>query len=626
MKLSCLALLLVLLAPIPGRAQSSRQAAGSPVSDGASYYPVEQVQAGARGFGFTTFSGSKLERFEVEVLGVVEGQPNPRQRIILARLSGGMVDKTRVFAGMSGSPVYIDGRLVGAVAYTFAFATEPIAGITPIGQMISQLRDAPALPAGQTRGDLTFKDLVATATGASPASPFARLSGPPSISGLATAAAAPALSDYANQSLRPIATPVAFSGVPQAVIDMFAPEFERLGLMAVAGPGASTTIGPLSPSTEDTLKPGSSVVVSLVRGDYSAGAAGTVTERVGDRIYAFGHPFLSLGATAMPMAESDVIVVVPNLNNSFKFATATRTVGSIGQDRSSGIGGQLGRAPRMIPVHVTFKNSKGESADYNYEVIADPALAPLFLNITLLSTVLGSERQIGDQTIDVRGSIRLTGQPLMSFENRFAGSSNAAVAAAMSIGQPLQLILNSGFRDINVDGVDVTISASEDRNIGTLTRVSVDTTRVGRGETVHFQAYARTDDGVEYVERIPVTIPRDAPIGKLAVLIGDGASVVQLDESFAGFAPTNLSQLVNAINRLKKNDRLYVKLLRATGGAVVENQALTSLPPSVLSSLGSPRSTRAVTPLQTSTLYERELPPARFIVTGQQVIQIDVVR
>lgn len=624
MKHLCLALLLSMFVPAVVPAQSLTQPA--PSSKSSTYFPVEEVRTGMRGYGVTTFTGSKLERFEFEVLGIVEGQPNPRQRIILARLSGGTVDKTRVFAGMSGSPVYIDGRLVGAVAYTFAFATEPIAGITPIGQMVSQLRDIPQSSGTQTRGDLTFRDLVATRSSASPADSLKRLSAPESISGLSAAAAAPSLSAYAGQSLRPIATPIAFGGVPQLVIDMFAPDFERMGLMAVAAPGGGSAVEPMSPTTPDTLKPGSSVVVSLVRGDYSAGASGTVTERDGDRIFAFGHPFLSLGATAMPMSESEVIVVVPNLNNSFKFATATRTVGSIGQDRSSGIGGQLGRAPRMIPVRVSFKNSKGETNQFVYEVIGDPALAPLFLNITLLSTVLGSERQIGDQTIDVRGTIRLAGQPEISLENRFAGSSNAAVAAALSIGTPLQLLLSSGFRDINVDGVDVTISASEDRNIGSLTRVRVDQTRVGRGDTVELQAFARTDDGVEYVERIPIVVPRDAPLGKLAILIGDGATIAQSDESFAGFAPTNLSQLVRAINKLKKNDRLYVKLVRASGGAVVENQAMTALPPSVLSRLESPRSTNAVTLLQTATIFEKELPPARFIVTGQQVIQINVVR
>lgn len=396
--------------------------------------------------------------------------------------------------------------------------------------------------------------------------------------------------------------------------------------MPVAGAGAGSPIEPMSPYNDTTLEPGSSVVVSLVRGDYTAGAAGTVTERAGDRVYAFGHPFLSLGATSMPMAESDVVVVVPSLNTSFKFAKATRTVGSINQDRSSGIGGQLGSAVDMIPVRVNFKNSHGETSTYNYEVINDPTLGPLFVNITLLATVIGTERQIGDQTIDLKGKIHVAGQPEIAIENRFAGASNAAAAAALSLAQPLQLLMGSGFRDVSVNGIDVDISATENRDLGTLTRVWVDKTRVARGETVEVQAFARTEQGEEYVERIPIQIPRDAPIGKLFIVVGDGASMVASDETFAGFTPQNLSQLVAAINRLKKNDRLYVKLVRATGGAVVQNQQLTALPPSVLSSLGSPRASDAYTALQTSTLLERELPPARFVISGQQALTLNVVR
>ena len=624
MKQLCLALVCGLLFPAMGLAQSAPQ----PASASAKYFPIEEVRPGQRGYGMTVFEGTNIERFDVEILGVIDGQPNPKQKIIIGRLSGGKVDKTRVFAGMSGSPVYIDGRMVGAIAYSFAFATDAIAGITPIGQMIGQLKDAPAATTRATTGTYSFKDLVAARQSVATNVPqfLGRLAPPQSVPGTTMAAASPQLAAYAGQTLRPIATPLAFGGVPQSVIDMFAPEFERLGIMPVAGSGAGAPIEPLKPSTVDTLVPGSSVLVSLIRGDFNAGAAGTVTERDGGRIYAFGHPFLSLGATAMPMSESSVIVVVPNLNNSFKFATATSTVGAIQQDRSSGIGGTLGQGARMVPVHVNFKSSHGESSTYSYEIIDDPSLTPLFLSITLVSTVIGTERQIGDQTIDLKGTLRVAGQPPVAVENRFSGTSNAFVAAAMSVAQPLQLLMNSGFRDVKIEGIDLDVSATEDREMGALTRVWVDQTRVARGDTVEVQAFARTDDGEEYVERIPVKIPADAPIGRLSIVVGDGATMVASDETLAGFAPQNLRQLVDAINKLKKNDRLYVKVVRATGGAVVQSQALTALPPSVLSSLGSPRATDAVTPLQTTTLFERELPPARFIVTGQQVITLNVVR
>lgn len=624
MKKLCFALLVAIALPTIGLAQ----AAPAATPNASKYLPVADVKAGMKGYGMTCFQGSTPERFEVEILGVLDGQPNPKQSIILGRLTGDNVARTRVFAGMSGSPVYVDGKMIGAVAYAFAFSTEAIAGITPIGQMVGQLQDGPAGGATRaTRGELSFKDLVA-ARGVSAAAPtyLGNLPEPQSVSGTAVAATAPELAAFAGQTLKPIATPIAFSGIPQSVIDRFAPQFERMGVMAVAGVGGGGAIEPMGPVTDQTLAPGSSVTVSLIRGDYNAGAAGTVTERVGDRVYAFGHPFLSLGATAVPMSESSVIVVVPSLNNSFKFVKTSKMVGAISQDRSSGIGGELGREVKMLPVHVSFKNSHGEVNQYNYEVINDPMLAPLFINMTLMATVIGTERQIGDQTIDLSGTIKVAGQPDIALENRFAGNQNAAANASMSVAQPLQLLMGSGFKGVDVKGVDVTISATEDRELGNLTRVWVDKTRVGRGETVEVQAFARTEQGEEYVERIPIEIPRDAPVGKLAIVVGDGASMVASDETFAGFAPENLGQLVAGINRLKKNDRLYVKLVRATGGAVVENQALTALPPSMLSSLGSPRASAGVTALQTTTLLEKEVPPAKFIVSGQQAIVVNVVR
>jgi hypothetical protein len=624
MKNICLALVLGLVGPSLAVAQSTPLA---PSTDTSRYYAVDDVKPGLKGYGQTIFQGSTLERFDVEFLGVLEGVPNPKQKLILARLAGPNVDRTRVFGGMSGSPVYVDGKMVGAVAYAFPFATEAIAGITPIGQMIGQLKETP--PAAQsTRGDFSFKNLVESRgrTASEPSAVLSTVPAPEAIPGTAVVSAAPSLAAYAGQSMRPIATPIAFSGIPQSVIDRFAPEFQRLGLQPVAGVSAGGAVEPIAPHTEKTLAPGATVVVSLIRGDYNAGATGTVTERVGDRVYAFGHPFLSLGATGMPMSEANVITVVPNVNNSFKIAQATNYVGTIAQDRSTGIAGQLGQKVKMVPVTVKFTNSHGATDTYRYEVVNDPMLTPLFINMTLLATVVGTERQMGDQTIDLSGTIRLDGQPEIKLVNRFSGASNAAAAASMSVAQPLQLLMNSGFKDVSVGGVEVAITATEERHIGALTGLRVDKTRVGRGERVELQAFARTEDGHEFVERIPVEIPRDAPIGKLTLVVGDGATLVSSDETFAGFAPQTLRQLVDGINKLKKNDRLYVKVVRATGGAVVGNQAMTALPPSVLSSLGSPRATQGVTQLQTSTLSEKELPPARFVVTGQQTITVDVVR
>jgi hypothetical protein len=469
----------------------------SPRTGEGRFFPVSRIAPGLKGYGMSVFQGSSPERFDVEVLGVLEGVPNPRQRLIIARLSGPNVARTRVFAGMSGSPVYFDGKLAGAIAYSFPFSTEPLAGITPIEQMDAQLRDA--APQQRISGSrLSFSDLAASRQGKGGydmASVLRGLPAPASAPVGGAATTAPQLAAVAGQQLQPIATPLAFSGFPQSVVDTFAADFQRLGIMPVVGFAGGGGLGPMSPITENTLRPGSSVTVQLVRGDYQVAASGTVTDRDGERILAFGHPFLSLGATNMPMAESSVVVVVPSVNNSWKLSQASNLVGAIGQDRSSGIGGKLGQQATMIPVRVSFTNSLGETQTFNYEIISDPNFAPLLTGMTLMATLNSTERQQGDQTIDVKGRIQLDGQPEISLENRFSGASSASSAAAQSIATPLAVLLNSGFKGVAVRGIDVTLSASEERNVGTLTRVVVDRTRVARGRGV------RADRGREAVRR-----------------------------------------------------------------------------------------------------------------------------
>lgn len=236
MKKFLAALLVSLCIPGFSLAQSARSAPAAE-SGSVKYFPLSEVKPGLKGYGLTVFEGNKIDRFDVEVLGVLDGMPNPKQSIIIARLGGEQVARTKVFQGMSGSPVYIDGKMVGAVAYAFGFSTEAIAGITPIGQMVGLLQNTPAPNTRVTKGDVSFRDLVA-ARGTSAAAPSDYLShipAPLAVPGTSLAAASPQLAAYAGQSLQPIATPLAFGGIPQSVIDMFAPQFARLGLHAGRG-------------------------------------------------------------------------------------------------------------------------------------------------------------------------------------------------------------------------------------------------------------------------------------------------------------------------------------------------------------------------------------------------------
>lgn len=593
----------------------------APATRDAQLFPLEDLRPGMKGLAYTVFSGKEPEEFGVEILGVLPGFPAPRQSAIIGKLTGANVEKTAVFAGMSGSPVYIDGRLVGAIAFSFPFAKEPIAGITPIKQMIDLFEKGSVNETKKLKEPrpVSFAQLASTEW--KPTYPKPAITGAPLMASVSENSPLLALM---GQQITPIATPVVFGGISQETLAMFAPQLMANGLLPVSGVGGSAAITPLGVANEKTLTPGTSLSVQLVRGDYSIAASGTVTFRDGDRIYAFGHPFLSLGASDMPLTETSVVTVVANVNNSFKLSVPGQMMGSISQDRASGVFGQLGRAPKMIPVKINLHTSRDRTETFNYEIANDSFLTPILLNITVFSTITSSERVVGDSTISIKGEIKVNGQENVTLDRRFS-AANSAMMAAGSVASPMGALLNSGFDDVQIDGVTLDISSTDTKYAGTLERIALDRTEVRRGEKVEIQAYVRTEAGKQFVQRIPVQIPEDATPGQLLVFVGDG-SALQEGSAAKAFVPQDLGQLVKAMNKVKKSDRLYVKLFRITPGAVIGTDEMPNLPPSVVATLNSDRTSGGYTPTVLSPVYEMELPPADFVISGQQLIGIDVVR
>lgn len=611
----------LLLVAIVSVATAQKPIATTATVNAPALFPLEDLRPGMKGTARTVFSGSETEEFGVEVLGVLPGFPGPRQSAIIAKLSGPNVARTGVFAGMSGSPVYIDGKIVGAIAFSFPFSKEPIAGITPIKQMIELFNKGSENDRIKPKEPRPVSFAQLAGTDWKPNLPKQTVS---SISLLAPVSAGSPLMPLIGQQMTPIATPLVFNGITQESLSMFAPQLIANGLLPVSGAGGSAAITPMAEVNANTFPAGSSISVQLVRGDYSLAAAGTVTMRDGDRIYAFGHPFLSLGASDMPMTEASVVTVIPNVNNSFKLAVPGRMVGSISQDRASGIFGLLRQAPKMIPVKVNLHTSRDRTETYSYEVASDSFLTPLLLNITVFNTITSSERVLGDSTITVKGEIKVKGQETIQIDRRFSTNSSP-IQAASSIAAPVGSLLASGFDDVQLDGITLDISSSETKYAGTLERITLDRTEVRRGEKVEVQAYVRTESGKQFVQRIPVQIPEDAALGQLLVFVGDGGAL-QEGSAAKAFVPQDLGQLVRAINTVKKTDRLYVKLFRITSGAVIGTSELPSLPPSMVATLNSDRTSGGYTPTVLSPVYEMELPPAEFVISGQQLIAIDVVR
>jgi hypothetical protein len=615
--LSLFLILALMAAAVMAQAKPKSQTSGAQAA--AEFFPLEQVKPGMRGVGWTVMQGNEPEKFECEILGVLKGFQNPNRNAVIIKLLGEKYQHIGIFQGMSGSPVYIDGKLLGAVAFGFQFAKDPIGGVTPIQEMVDifeqreqKSENPPATPHSFSFSEIAFSENSRE---------YAKFVS--SFNQQAAQTAVP-VSAPGAPVLMPIATPLAISGVPSEVIARFAPQFQAMGLTPVAGVASAARIEQIKKAGAETLKPGSTIVVPLVRGDYSLAAAGTVTYRDGNRIYAFGHPFLSLGVADMPMNEGEVVTVLPNEAISFKLAAPTAMVGAIRGDRSTGIYGELGVAPHMIPVEINLRTSRGVSQPYQFEIVSDRFLSPILMQLTTMATIASSERTIGDSTLQMRTRIALKGQPEISLENRLSASANTPLAAAFSVSQPVNALFNSGFSDLAVEKIVIDIDSKDSRNTGKLDRLWINRTEVRRGETIEVIAFARTENGSEYIERIPVTIPADAPLGQLQLMVGDGTAV-QAAEPRAGFTPKSLNQLVRELNRIRKADRLYVRLSRSETGAVINNEELPSLPPSVLATLGSDRTAGGYSLTRSVTLFEKELAPAEFVISGQRTLTINVV-
>lgn len=575
------------------------------------FYPLDQVQPGQQGYGKTVFKGSELERFGVEILGVLRNV-GPKRNMILARLSGEKVEKTGVFAGMSGSPVYLEDQLVGAVAYSFTFSTEPIVGITPIHEMINIFTESPATRVDNRR----------------PVNPYqlyevAHLRGISSAFELPRFWVDPSWTNGLNLgSLQPIATPLNVSGFTPGSLQQFASQLALLGLVPVWGMGTAQ----LGASDDAPLQAGSTISVQLVRGDIDISASGTVTHVSGNKVYAFGHPFMSMGYTDLPLNKASVLTIIPSLMTSQKVSVTGEFVGSIKQDRATGILGIIGEEPQLVPVALTLRTSRNELKHYSFELANDRFLTPLLLSLAVHNSIVASERSIGDQTLRVQSTISVRGQEDVNFENTISDQFSAPSLAALTASAPVNFLLNSGFEDVVMEKIDVDITVVERTREAFLEKVWQDRVEVEPGEEIQLTVFLRQSDGETVVKKYPVKIPEEMGPGPLKIVIADGVSLEASDAraNQGTFIPKDLGQLIRAINNLRKNDRLYIRLTRDRSGAVVGGEGMTDLPPSLLALYGSGKTMGDTRPVSKVVYAEHELPATDFVIQGEREITVQV--
>jgi len=576
------------------------------------YLPLDQVRPGMIGVGRTVFSGTKLEDFKVEVLGVMRNVIGPKRNLILARLEGGPLAKTGVIAGMSGSPVYVDGKLMGAVSYSLGqFSTEPIAGITPIDEMVdatmmtggTRVSRPVAMSLQPTPRELLeiwSRDLGRSKAFVEDPSQALILSG--------------ASSDLTRMSamLRPIAVPMIASGFDASVFDSISTAFAEAGFVAMSsglssGPRHSQSPGAgVSAANTRPLQPGDAVGVALLTGDFELGATGTVTHVDGDRVYAFGHPLYNLGPTQFPMTRADVQVILPSLMSSSKLASFGEVVGTVQQDRATAIAGRLGPAPSLIPVTITLNSDRAPSRTFNFGVVRDFTFTPLLTYLSVANVLTSYERGAGPASFTIRGSASIRSEGDLVFEDIFSGDQPAGGASAYVAGPLTALLKNSG-ESVEVEKIALTIDASEQQRSARIERVWLDTTRPRAGQNAIVNVSLRSARGQEIVRQVPIQIPANLT-GSLQLTIADAARTTADDRrDTRGADLQRVSQLMRAFNRSRRNNRIYVRLTSSDSGAVVNGEPMAGLPPSVLAVMESDRNSGTVGSLRTMTRGEWEL-------------------
>ncbi|MCC6988609.1 MAG: hypothetical protein IT181_06410 [Acidobacteria bacterium] len=548
------------------------------------HMPVDEVRPGMVGVGRTVYAGSDLEEFRVSILGVMRNIIGPRRNLILARLEGGMLANTGVIQGMSGSPVYVDGRLIGAVSYSLgSFPKEPIAGITPIAEMIEDINSraprsisaAPALtwPATPTQ---VFSALAQIARRAAaplaPARPASDIVGPASLADLAP-------------QLRPIGAAITLSGFDAGLADRFSQALDTRVQQAPAGGG--------SPLPAVPLRPGDPVGMSLVRGDFEMGATGTVTHVDGTKVYAFGHPFLNLGPTQLAMTEAHVVTVLPSLDSSMKLASLGRVIGTVTQDRATAVGGTLGEGPAELRVRMNLRSPGSAPQQFEFHVLDDPALTPLFTYAALLNALTAWERQTGVMSLSVRGSLSLGPDGTIEFDDVFSGDSALGVAASTVAG-PLGTLMPNTFKPISAESLTVDIETTEVETYATIERAWLDTVRPAMGGTYRVHVQLRDYRGGTRVVDLPITMPAQST-GPVTLLVSDGATLQGLEQrELRPGAPKSWAELLARTNNTRRGNRLYVRLLAGNAGTVLGGDVMPSLPASVQSAVqADTTSTRA---------------------------------
>src|SRR5271165_7200084 len=561
--------------------------------------PEGDVKAGMHGVAYTVFEGTQPEAMDVEILGVLRDMAGPKADVILARLHGKHVEYTGVVAGMSGSPVYIDGKLVGAIAYRIGeFSKEPICGITPAAQML------------EINGMEKSVSSDVAQRGAPDKQPVTQTSGP----GIAQQ------STYANL-LKPIDTPLVFSGFSPETLRLFAKDFASAGVLPVMGAGSVS-----NDKQPEPLVPGSAVSAILVRGDMNIAGTCTVTYLDDSHLLACGHPLMQSGNIDLPMTKATVLATLPSPQNSFKIVNTTEPVGAFVQDRRAGIMGRFDRQPQMIPVTLTF-HGVAHPKQFHYEVLNNAKLTPAAMMATVFNAIQGINEYGEDTTYRLQGNISVLGYPKLNVRNMYApadGTAPTAYGIALSIGERFSRIFENPYERPKIEGVELNFDLVPDRRSARLETARTDVTEARPGDEITIETLLRPYRGESILRQIPVRIPTSTPKGTLRILVSDGDTLDKMRRVPANMGRRlDLASTIAMLNKEHSNSQVYVSLMEANPQAMVDDKVMPTLPLSVMNVMDGLRGSQDMIVVGESAVDEAST-PVDYVVTGSQIITLTI--
>jgi len=519
--------------------------------------PVEQVHVGMQGYAYTIFAGDQVEKFDLEVLGVMPNFMGPKQSIILVQLKGPKVEHTGVVAGMSGSPVYLEGKLAGALSLKLGiFTKEAIAGVTPIEDMLRQ----PA-PSGSAQEMPQQFEL--------PKDALARNALP------------------SGSALEPIETPLVFSGFQPATLQQFAGQLQSYGLMASQGGTAENQ------PDDGKLLAGEMAGLVLVRGDASINAACTVTAVRGDRVYLCGHPFLNLGDIQMPMARSRVVTTLSSELASTKIVNMGGSIGTITSDHLTAVTGKLGAPPAMVPLELSFVTGAGEKK-LHFELVNHPKLTPLLVGLTTFNGMTQNSLYGEGTTLHLSGEIQLKGHAPVKLESTFA-----PLDSLLPDGLPIAIVVQSVFARLfsnnfevpSVEHISLRVESMAGRKSFAIESAWLERGEASPGENLKVRVLVRPYRGATHIEETTVHVPDQIARGaSLRVMVSDAEWMTRASRGFnfgvmpgGSAGPEGLDQLIALINRERHNDRLYVGVFVPAPTMVWDDKELPNVPLSQIS-------------------------------------------